>query len=60
MKYACKECKRILPQKECYVCKNDNVSDDWGGIFVVIDPKNSEIAKEMGYKTPGRYALRVR
>ena len=26
----------------------------------VLDPEKSELAKEMGIRTPGRYALRVR
>jgi len=44
----------------CPNCKSSNLSDDWTGIVIVMDPKNSEIAEKMGIKTPGKYAIRVR
>lgn len=44
----------------CPNCKSSNLSSDWSGLLIVIDPENSEIAKKLNIKTPGKYALRVR
>jgi DNA-directed RNA polymerase subunit E" len=44
----------------CPNCKSTDLSDDWTGLVIVIDSENSEIAKKMGIKIPGRYAIRVR
>jgi len=44
----------------CPNCKSSNLSDDWTGIVIVMDPEHSEIAEKMGIKAPGKYAIRVR
>ena len=50
----------ILDEKECPRCPESEVSREWQGYVDVLDPEKSDIAKEMGIRTPGRYALRVR
>ncbi|HPR41834.1 MAG TPA: transcription elongation factor subunit Spt4 [Candidatus Methanofastidiosa archaeon] len=60
MKFACKECRRVLTTKECYFCKKESGESDWGGLLIVIDPERSNISKETGYKVPGKYALKIR
>jgi DNA-directed RNA polymerase subunit E" len=57
---ACKNCRFISNGPVCPNCKSTNLSDDWTGLVVIIDPQRSEIAKKMGIKSPGRYAVRVR
>jgi DNA-directed RNA polymerase subunit E" len=57
---ACKNCRMISNGPICPNCKSSNLSDDWTGIVIVMDPKNSEIAQKMGIKAPGKYAIRVR
>jgi DNA-directed RNA polymerase subunit E" len=57
---ACKNCRFISNGPVCPNCKSTNLSDDWSGLVVIIDPSTSEVAKRMGIKAPGRYALRVR
>ena len=57
---ACKNCRFISNGPVCPNCKSTNLSDDWTGLVVIIDPEKSEIAKKMGIKSPGRYAVRVR
>jgi DNA-directed RNA polymerase subunit E" len=37
-----------------------DLSDDWSGLIVIIDPAASEVAKKMGITKAGRYAIRVR
>ena len=58
--FACKECHLILDEKSSQRCPESEVSREWQGFIEVLDPEMSELAKEMGIRTPGRYALRVR
>jgi len=57
---ACKNCRFISNGPICPNCKSNNLSDDWSGLVVIIDPSASEVAKRMGIKAAGRFALRVR
>lgn len=57
---ACRKCHMITTGALCPKCKTATLSDDFSGLVVIIDPKESEIAKVMGIKEKGRYALRVR
>ncbi len=57
---ACKNCRFISNGPVCPNCKSTNLSDDWSGLVVIMDPTSSEVAKKMGITAPGRYALRVR
>ena len=58
--FACKECHLILEEGTCPRCPDSEVSREWQGFVEVLNPDKSELAKEMGIRTPGRYALRVR
>jgi len=57
---ACKNCRFISNGQVCPNCKSTNLSDDWSGLVVIMDPASSEVARRMGITAPGRYALRVR
>jgi len=57
---ACKSCHLVANSNRCPECKTMSMSDDWIGISIIIDPEMSQIAKELGVKKPGRYAVRVR
>ena len=57
---ACRECHMITTGTLCPVCKTAPLSDDFSGLVIIIDSEESEIAKVMGIKEKGRYALRVR
>ncbi len=57
---ACKNCRFISNGPVCPNCKSTNLSDDWSGLVIVTEPEVSEVAKRIGIKAPGRYALRVR
>ena len=58
--FACKECHLILEDKSCPRCPDSEVSREWQGFVEVLNPEKSDLAKEMGIRTAGRYALRVR
>ncbi|MBN1784191.1 MAG: DNA-directed RNA polymerase subunit E'' [Candidatus Bathyarchaeota archaeon] len=57
---ACRECHLISDGSICPACNASNMSDDFSGIVVIIDPKGSAIARAMKVKEKGHYALRVR
>ena len=60
MKKVCKKCKRIYEDLEiCQEC-NEKLSESFKGVIIVVDPENSEIAKKLGIKKPGKYAIIVR
>ena len=57
---ACRECHLISDGSICPACNSSNMSDDFSGIVVIIDPEGSAIARAMKIKEKGHYALRVR
>jgi DNA-directed RNA polymerase subunit E" len=56
---ACKVCKRLTELDVCEVCKNKTTAN-WVGFVAVADPESSEVAKKIGIKIKGKYALKVR
>ena len=56
----CRICKRFVEGNECPVCKKSNLSRSWKGVVIIIDPKDSEIAKLLGIEVPGKYCLWVK
>ena len=55
----CRECHRVVEGENCVICGTSNLSEDWAGYVVIIDPEHSEIAKKMNITMAGRYALKV-
>jgi RNA polymerase subunit RPABC4/transcription elongation factor Spt4 len=56
-RYACKKCRSIVTTNRC-PCGGEAVKE-WHGYLLIIDSKESEIAKEAGVEKNGAYALRV-
>ncbi len=56
---ACKKCSYITEEDTCPLCGSPT-SREWQGYLVVIDHNKSKIAKLMGIRTNGKFALRVR
>jgi DNA-directed RNA polymerase subunit E" len=56
----CRQCHRVVDGEACVICGSTNLSEDWAGYLVIIDPERSDIAKKMNIDLPGRYALKVR
>ncbi|SFM62454.1 MULTISPECIES: transcription elongation factor subunit Spt4 [Methanolobus] len=56
----CRECHRIINGQTCPICGSSNLSADWSGMVIIIDPERSEIAKKMDVKVADKYALKVR
>ena len=57
---ACKKCKRIVTEKQCPICKSQELTPHWRGLVVILDPEKSEMAKQLNIELPGQYALKVR
>jgi len=59
-KKVCKQCRIFVDGDACPICKNANFSTNWKGRLAVLDPEKSEIAKKVGLKQKGEYAIKVR
>jgi DNA-directed RNA polymerase subunit E" len=57
---ACRTCKIIIEENACPICRSTDLSDDFSGLLIVLDPENSELAEKIDIKEEGRYALRIR
>ena len=56
---ACRKCKCVTVGKICGNCKSSDLSPDWNSSVLVVDPVNSIVAKSLGIKEKGKYALKV-
>lgn len=57
---ACRACHTITTADECPACNSSELSKDYLGYVIVMDPEQSVIAQKMGIDAPGKYALKVR
>jgi DNA-directed RNA polymerase subunit E" len=60
MSRACRNCKIIIEENVCPICKGTDLSDDYSGLLIVVDPEGSQMAQKMEIKKEGRYALKIR
>lgn len=56
---ACTRCRFITSEPSCPVCGSKELSPNWSGLLYVLAPERSELAKMIGAKVPGRYAVKV-
>ncbi len=54
----CKNCKIFVTGKSCPICKGNIFSESWKGRVAIFDPEKSEIAKHIGIKVKGEYAIK--
>jgi len=57
--YACRRCKGLSTGRVCPNCNSTDLSAEWSGLVIIIDPERSEVAKTLNITKPGRYALKV-
>lgn len=60
MKKVCKKCKIFVKGDQCPICKESSFSENWKGRIFILDVEKSEIAKNIGAKVKGEYAIKVR
>ncbi|MEM3030510.1 MAG: transcription elongation factor subunit Spt4 [Candidatus Micrarchaeia archaeon] len=57
---ACKNCRLIVAEgAKCPNCGGE-LTDKWSSYIMVFDPAKSELAKKIGAKVPGKYAVRIK
>ncbi len=57
---ACLNCKHIISQGDvCPICGGTKFTNKWSGYVIIINVENSELAKKLGIKVNGVYALNV-
>lgn len=59
-KKACKKCRIFVEGNECPICHGNQFSTNWQGRINIIDVERSDIAKKIGLKVKGEYAVKVR
>jgi DNA-directed RNA polymerase subunit E" len=57
--YACRKCHMLTTEKTCPNDHSNELSPEWSGLIIVLDPKHSQVAQTLAITTPGRYALKV-
>jgi DNA-directed RNA polymerase subunit E" len=56
---ACRQCKTIFNGAKCPKCGAEGGSESFKGKVVVLNPENSEIAKNLKLHEKGTYAVRT-
>jgi DNA-directed RNA polymerase subunit E" len=59
-KKVCKSCKVFVEGEECPLCKSTQFSSNWQGRLYILDGEKSQIAKRVGIKEKGEYAIKVK
>lgn len=59
-KKVCRKCRLFVEGSTCPICKGSNFTDNWKGRISLINPEKSEIAKKVGLKAKGEYAIKIR
>ena len=57
-KKVCKSCKMIVQGDVCPVCKKNSFTTSFQGQINVLDANKSFIAKKIGIKSKGDYAIK--
>ena len=57
---ACKHCRMIYEGTSCPNCHSAESVEGFKGKITIVNPENSEIAKNLGLKGKGVFALRLR
>lgn len=60
MKKVCKQCKIFIDGNECPICHESVFVESWKGRIIVTNYEQSELAKKLGIKRNGEYALKTR
>lgn len=56
---ACRKCRRIVVGNVCDACGSNDLSMSYSGMLLILDVESSHIARELGIKKHGRYAVKV-
>ncbi len=60
MEYACRNDRLIIAQGNvCPLCSQSNLTTKWSGQVVILNVEKSEVAKKLGIKVNGTYAINI-
>jgi len=57
---ACKICKTIYEGDKCPKCGSKEFTDSYKGKIYVLDSEKSEISKNIGLNSKGKFAIKTR
>jgi DNA-directed RNA polymerase subunit E" len=57
---ACKKCRSVYEGSKCPNCESVESTDGFKGKVVILDPEQSEVAKNLGIKKKGTFAVKLR
>jgi len=57
--FACRKCHMLTTEKKCPNDGSNELSSEWSGLVIVLDPKKSQVAQTLNITVRGRYALKV-
>ncbi len=57
---ACRNCRFITTEDKCPACGSTDLTDNWSGFVIILNPEKSELGKAMEVKLPGKYAVRIK
>ena len=55
---ACKKCRFLHEEERCPKCGSQSSTDTWKGRIEILDPENSEIAKQLKLAEKGIYTIK--
>lgn len=56
----CKQCNYIYEGDKCPNCGSQEYAEEIKGKFVVFDPENSEVAKNIKITKKGKYSIKTK
>ena len=59
MTKVCKNCKMIYEGNECPNCQSKESAENFKGKLTILNPENSEIAKNLKITKKGNYAIKL-
>lgn len=59
-KKVCKNCRIFVDGNECPICHSNKFTTNWQGRINILNQEKSEIAKKIGIKQKGEYAVKAR
>ncbi len=57
-KKVCKSCGYLTRENVCPVCNSNSFAEKFKGRVLIVNSKESEIAKKIGKEVNGQYALK--
>ncbi|NCO11362.1 hypothetical protein CO038_01590 [Candidatus Pacearchaeota archaeon CG_4_9_14_0_2_um_filter_39_13] len=57
---ACKSCRAVFTGSKCPKCGSTEFIDSFKGKVIILNTESSEIAKSLGLKEKGEFAVRLR